>query len=109
MYEIYKHFYIYWVCKKFVFIICIKKKYFGKPPCKGTIGRPKHMIEDNIKMVLSEIGYRDDNFTHLSCVTAKKVLDYLNNYQLLNEIPVPWNWLHTSKVPTHELLILYLQ
>ena len=38
----------------------------GKPEGKRPLGRPRHRWEDNIKMDLQEVGYRDMDWTDLA-------------------------------------------
>jgi len=38
----------------------------GKPEGRGPLGRPRRRWEDNIKMDLQEVGYRDMDWTDLA-------------------------------------------
>jgi hypothetical protein len=35
---------------------CLYRVLVGKPEGKGPLGRPRHRLEDNIKMDLQEVG-----------------------------------------------------
>jgi hypothetical protein len=40
------------------------KILFGRPEGRGPLGRPRRRWEDNIKMDLREIGFRDVDWIH---------------------------------------------
>jgi hypothetical protein len=76
-----------------------------KPEGNRPLGRPRHKWENNSKMDLREIGWRNMDWIHLaSCRPcehepsgSKKrgggILDYLSDWRLLKKVSSPWIYL----------------